>query len=264
MLFFIFSFLCACATTKNVSESSDPDAVLSRMAEKIAGGMEEFGNDLKTAAEIIGKNGLTGPEAEAALKGVYDKHMAYMVDCSTIDANGVMTAFWPLAFKKLAGTDISDHPSVEQMRREHKPALSDVFNTAEKIPAVAFEWPVFDGKGEWIGSISALFKSDLYMKELIKGEIVMSIYDAWILGKGGKFFYNPDPNENGKNIFTNPYNKYLTEFVAIGKRITEEPEGVGEYRLIGPGQGGNKLWRCHWRTITVHNAQVRVVLVEKL
>lgn len=242
----------------------NPDEVVTRMVQDIKNGIEELGASMSRAAKIAGQAGLTSQETRKALSKLCNHYGEYLVDCSAVDDKGVIVAIEPDTFRKYEGLDTGTQQASVLMSENHTPILSDIEMTFEGIPAVLFRWPVFTSKEDWIGSIGALLNTPLFMKNLVKKNIVWSIYDAWIVEKSGKFLYSPNSNENGHNIFTDPYFKYMSDFVKLGKRITKEPSGVGIYHYPGPGQSGRRAKRCTWNTLKIYNIEVRVVLVEKL
>lgn len=252
------------ANADDTGSSGSTDKTLSRMVADLRSGVEAMASDIEDAAKELSKIELTGDEARRLLLDLCTRYKAFAVDCAAIDRNGVMVTIEPGPYGRYEGADISMQDITREVNRTKKLTMSDIFFTVEKIPAVSFQGPVFAAKGEMKGQISILFKPDLFIRDLIKKAVSWSIYEAWVMQTDGKFLYSPDAQQNGHNIFTNPYNKYLTEFVALGKRITVEQEGQGRYRYLGPGQSGSRAKQCTWRTLDLYESDWRVVLVEKL
>ena len=249
------------AHAKDITTASD---TLAQMVTDLQTGVDNMANDFKEAARKIAAVEFTGDNARAILSDLCRRHSAYAVDCAAIDKKGVMVTIEPKPYDRFEGADISKQEITIDVDRTKKLVMSDVFFTVEKIPAISFQGPVTSPKGEWLGQLSILFKPDLFIKDLIKKATSWSIYEAWVMQKDGKFLYNPDPAQNGLNIFTNPYNKNLTELVNLGKMITDQPQGTDIFHYLGTGRAGRLAKRCTWQTLDLYNTEWRVVLVEKL
>lgn len=263
--FGLLPLISSCAKTHYVDFSRDPEKVLDKMVDEFRNLLNVISNDMDKASRQIARADLKSEGARRALAELCEKYKSIAIDCSAIDASGKMVTVEPAKYRHLEGTDMSSRSLISMARQSKRPSVGDVARSVEGVSAVALDWPIFsdDAKEDYLGAVDFLFQPDSMVRDLIEKQQSWNQYEVWVLQKNGKFLYNPDPNENGKNIFTNPYNASLTEFVALGKRITEERSGSGTYRYQATGQAFDAK-RCIWKTLDVYNGQVRIVIVQKV
>ncbi|HPQ81402.1 MAG TPA: hypothetical protein PLZ86_06715 [bacterium] len=258
------SHLCGCSKGPASWKPGSDETALQRMMEGITKGIETLSGDLEAAAGELGKTGLTGDEARDVLKNLCSKHRSALIDCAAIDDEGVIATVEPKAFRTLEGTDVHRHPVNAQLIKTKEPSLSQIFMTAERIAAVAFEWPVFSDDGVFMGSVSTLIDPKLFIKPLIKRALSLPVYAGWVAQTNGIILYSPDPNQTGRNIFKDPYYRHMKELVALGRKISTEESGRGTFRRKGAGKVDFVERLCIWDTIDFHNARWRVILVKNI
>jgi two-component system, cell cycle sensor histidine kinase and response regulator CckA len=77
------------------------------------------------------------------MKLFYEANQVQIRSITRMDERGVILYNFPSSSP--VGTDISDQKHVRELRRDHKPVISDVFKTVEGFDAVALHVPVFRG-----------------------------------------------------------------------------------------------------------------------
>jgi hypothetical protein len=86
-------------------------------------------------------------------------------------------------------------------------------------------------------SSKALLIAVLSINEIVESAItfdpVHSGYQVWCMKKDGYIFYDENPAQIGKNLFTDKLYKKYPALIEFGERISEEPWGVGHYRFTG-------------------------------
>ena len=118
--------------------------------------LDNLDSDLFSAASELSGTGLSGPEARQILNGLCSKH-PFIIDSCTTDVAGKMVTVAPEAYSSYEGSDISRQDPVVKLRETKEPVLSQVFTAVEGIDAAVIMWPIFSEKGDFIGSLSALF-----------------------------------------------------------------------------------------------------------
>ena len=106
----------------------------------------------------IGPLGLDGVETKGALADM--GRFPWAVDTITVNETGVIEAVEPENFKSVIGVNLSDQKHLQRLYSQKVPVMSDVFLSAEGIPAVDIASPVFSPDGKFIGATTLLFKPE--------------------------------------------------------------------------------------------------------
>ena len=254
----------SCGKEPRAARPQTDEQVLQHLMGDITEAIDGLGRELEATAKEISAAGLSGDETRAALAMLCGKHQDSMVDCSTIDASGIMVTVEPEAFRRLEGSDVGKHAVSVTVGETKQPALSQVFRTVEKINAIVFEWPIFSKEGVWIGALSALIRPERFLERIVEDDTRPPVYRGWVLETDGDILYTPDPAQTGRNVFKDPYYRHLKEYVDVGRKVVAERKGTGVFRRMGLGQADSVERRLIWDTIDLHNAQWRVILVKKI
>jgi len=242
---------------------SEPPLVLLRLQSLVQEELDLLDENVSIAAEELALTGLVGPEARNILNAVSSKNPS-VITCSAVDLNGIMATVEPDAYRWAEGSNISDQKHVIEIQEAHRPVLSATFSAVEGFDAVVLEWPIFSPDGEMIGSINALFRPDLLLNstaELWRQEIGDENVTAWAMATDGLILYDPDPEEVGRNLFTDPLYEPYAQLLALGERIASEEEGTGTYEFLGPCLVDPVVKSASWATAGLHGTKWRVVVV---
>ena len=242
---------------------SEPPLVLLRLQSLVQEELDLLDENVSIAAEELALTGLVGPEARNILNAVSSKNPS-VITCSAVDLSGIMVTVEPDAYRWAEGSNISDQKHVIEIQEAHRPVLSATFSAVEGFDAVVLEWPIFSPDGEMIGSINALFRPDLLLNstaELWRQEIGDENVTAWAMATDGLILYDPDPEEVGRNLFTDPLYEPYAQLLALGERIASEEEGTGTYEFLGPCLVDPVVKSASWATAGLHGTKWRVVVV---
>ena len=256
--------LLGCAKKTAVAPVISDEALLAGMMKDITGGIEKLSDDVMEAADTAGEDGLAGDRTREALAKLCEAHRDYLIDCSAIDSEGIMVAIEPAEYRRFEGSNVSRHAVSRSVEETKEPSISQAFMTAEKIRAVALEWPVFSREGKWMGAVSALLSPGRFLGPLVEKSTRPAVYSGWVTETDGDLLYSPFPKLIGHNFFTDPYLRHLKELMRLGRRVISEPSGTGVFRSPRTGQGDFAERRCMWDTVDLHNARWRVILVKKI
>ncbi len=252
------------ATAGTNASTSEPPLVLLRLQSLVQGKLDLLDENVSLAAESLSVTGLQGPEARRVLNAVCQEK-PYLIDCSVVDLDGIMITVEPDAYRGSEGSNISDQKHVIEIHETHQPVLSMTFPAVEGFNAVVLEWPIFSAGGEMIGSVNALFRPDLLFSSTVEPELVQEVHDqqvtVWAMQTDGLILYDQDPEEVGRNLFSDPLYKPYVQLLLLGERIASENSGAGTYEFLGPGLIDPVVKSASWATVGLHGTKWRLVVV---
>ena len=115
-----------------------------------------------------------------------------------------MVAVEPEAYQEYEGLNISDQDHVIRLQETQAPVLSLAFRAVEGFDAAALQWPIFAPDGELSGSVSMLIRPGSLLATLIAPQVQGFPIDVWVMQPDGLVLYDPDVEEIGRNLFTDP------------------------------------------------------------
>jgi hypothetical protein len=221
--------------------------------------LAEIDTDLKAAAKALSNTDL---KADAARKILNDlrKYRPYVIDCSIIDADGVKVTVEPAEYKQYEGANRSDLPHVIELLKNKKPVMSNVYHSAEDIHAVSVGYPIFSEKGEFLGAVRMLIRHEGFLKPLVENEPCK----IWVMQKNGLIVYDVDPEEIGKNIFSDPIFSPFEDLISFSKTVVSSKSGAGSYSFYIGGLKDKRLAEkiAAWDTAGLYGTEWRVVAME--
>ena len=221
--------------------------------------LAEIDTDIKAAAEALSKTDL---KTDAARKILNDlrKYRPYVIDCSIIDTDGLKITVEPAEYKQYEGANKSDLPHVMSLLKNKKPVMSDVYHSAEGIHAVSIGYPIFSDKGEFLGVVRMLIKYEDFLKPLVENKPCK----IWIMQKDGLIVYDADPEEIGKNVFSDPIFSPFDDLVSFSKTVSSSRNGAGSYSFYIGGLKDKRLVEkiAVWDTAGLYGMEWRVIAME--
>ncbi|MBN1455803.1 MAG: hypothetical protein JW945_06110 [Methanomicrobia archaeon] len=223
--------------------------------------LDRMDTDLATAAEQLARTGLESDETRVILNELCEKHL-YVIDCCTVDQTGTILVVEPDAYQESEGRDISDQKHVIQLHETQKPVLSRAFRAVEGFDAAALQWPVFAPDGELSGSASMLIRPESLLATVIAPAVQGFPVDLWVMQPDGLILYDPDREEIGRNLFTDPLYQPYPELLALGTEIAANTSGSGSYTFLGRGMSAPVEKSASWVTVGLHGTDWRVVATQ--
>jgi len=241
------------------AEITDLMPVLKQAKKDINSTLSEIDKDLKAAAKELSGLDLKGDDARKILNNLR-KFRPYVVDCSIINADGTKIAVEPEEYKKYEDTDRSGLPSVIDLLKNKKPVLSSVYTSEEGMDAISAGYPIFSDKGELLGAVRMLIRHELFLKPLADGKPCK----IWIMQPNGLIIYDPDTEEIGRNIFTDPLYKPFEDLVSFSKTVALSDSGAGSYDFYAGGLQDKTLVKkvAVWDTAGLYGTEWRVIVME--
>jgi hypothetical protein len=225
--------------------------------------MDALDHDLSTTASELPSTGLSA----TAVTDIFDvlvRKYPFVIDYATTDADGKMVTVLPAAYSSYEGTDIGSQPVTIQVKDTQKPLLSGMFKSVEGMDAVVIMWPVLSERGDFIGTVSALFKPEDLFAGIIKQGLEGTGIAIAVTQLDGLNIYDSQGNDTGKNLFTDPEYQPYTELIALGHRMVAEKSGSGTYTFLNHAGGKPVKKQAFWETTSLHGTDWRVVGVSEV
>ncbi len=238
------------------ADMGDIVTVLRSAKQAIDSTLAEVDTDIKAAAKGLSGTDLKGDAARKILNDLR-KYRPYVIDCSIIDANGIKITVEPAEYKQYEGADRSDLPSVLKLLKTKKPVMSDVYRSAEGINAITIGYPIFSGTGEFLGAVRMLIRYEVFLKPLVEGKPCK----VWVMQKNGLIVYDADPDEIGKNIFSDSMFKPFEDLISFSRTVALSNNGAGSYSFYADGLTDKTLVEkvAAWDTAGLYGTEWRVI-----
>lgn len=233
---------------------------LDQIAGKIQGYLNLIDAAMTKSAQDLGKGGIFGQKARAALKGLCSKWPTQSLMCFTTDTKGTISSIAPDSFSSYEGTDISVFSHVREMLSARKPAVSDAFRMPKGEIAISYEWPVVSPSGEFLGAVNALSDPISAIDEVIMPELGADTTNVWIVATDGEVVYSRYHEEIGKDPVIVP-SSAGSSLPKLLKQIAATPSGTGTLKTPSVGHAGGKSQQCVWKTVNIRDVERRVVVL---
>jgi hypothetical protein len=246
--------------TDSVKQEDQLKVTTLQVQKAVQSELDSLDRDLSGAASKLSRTGIEGAEARQILNGLCSSH-PYLIDCSTVNIADKMVTVAPEAYERYEGSDISTHDVTVKFNETKKPTLSQMFTAVEGMDAVAIRWPILSEKGDFIGSLGALFKPETLFTSIVEpalkgtniGEVnVLQLDGLTIFGSAG---------DTGKNLLTDPELKPYKDLVALGTTMIAQESGTGSYTITSHTTGKMVKKQVFWVSIKLHNTAWRLVSV---
>jgi hypothetical protein len=218
--------------------------------------LDNLDSDLSGAASELSGTGLSGPEARQILNGLCSKY-PFIIDYATADTAGNMVTVAPEAYSSYEGSYIG----TENVK---KPELMQMFKAVEGMNAVAVIWPIFSDKGDFMGTLSALFKPETLFAMVAEPTLKGAGIEVDVMQLDGLNIYDSEGADTGKNLFTDPSFQSYKDLVALGAKIVAQESGTGSYTFINHATGKAVKKQAFWVSVGLHDTAWRLVSVQQV
>jgi hypothetical protein len=175
-----------------------------------------------------------------------------------------MVTVAPEAYSSYEGSDISTQDPMVKLRETKEPTLSQVFPAVEGIDAVVLMWPILSEKGDFIGSVSTLFKPETLFATTAEPMLKGTDIEVDVMQLDGLTIYDSEGADTGKNLLTDPTFQPYKELVELGSRIAAEESGSGSYTFINHTTGKPTKKQAFWVSVGLHDTAWRLVSVQEV
>ena len=239
---------------------SDVMPVLKAAKKSVDSTLSEIDKDMKSAAKDLSTVDLKSDDARKVLTDLM-KFRPYVVDCSILDANGTKITVEPAEYRKLEGTSRSDLPHVITLLKTKKPVMSDVYRASEGTHAITIGCPILTDKGELKGAVRMLIRYEVFLGPLVSGKP----FNIWVMQPNGVIVYDPNPDEIGRNIFSDDMYKPFPDLVSFAQTVAMATNGAGSYNFYANAPKDMTLVQkvAVWDTAGVYGTEWRIIAMEE-
>lgn len=241
-----------------LSASPQPD-LLGDVLSRIERSLKTIDADLLKAARAIEEDLREPMGRRQALSGLCSGK-TYAVDCAFINARGIMETVEPRKYRKQEGKDISGQEEFRRIQRDKRPVFGQIFTAAEGLQGIVFQYPVFDRKKKYAGSISLFVMPEVLVREAIKDVKLETGTGVTVVEPSGTNVFATEPEQVRLNVLTSPQYKGYGELHDMVRRIIAEKEGTGAYRYKKPGTDIVVSKSAAWKNISFYDNFWRVVV----
>jgi hypothetical protein len=226
--------------------------------------LETLGSQVAAACRQLSTINLSGSEARLVLLALAQNN-SLVVNACTCNATDVILAVEPSQYSHIEGEDISGQEQNLMMHETLQPVMSNMIYLVEGFYGVVLVAPIFDSAGTFVGSLSVVIQPYDLLASAIDSGVAGTEFAMWAMQVNGTLLYDPDPMQQGKNLFTDPlYTEYPT-VQAFTHQVGDAESGYGTYTYhqdTTEGQLVNK--EAYWTSASLYGTQWRIVILNVL
>ena len=176
-----------------------------------------------------------------------EAHQEQIRSVTRVDERG--TILYTVPHSLSTGSDISNQKHVQEILKEHKPVVSDVFNTVQGFDAVALHVPVFKGTS-FKGTIAIVIDFASLAKRYLEVIKIGETGYAWVVSRDGTQLYSPVSGFTGKSVFENY--KDFPSIISMVQDMLQGHQGIATYTFDKIGNQTVAPVRQHAVYLPIH------------
>lgn len=236
----------------------EPKERLETLKVRMTAVLDMLAEESRTAAERLSEG--LDPEAVRSVLKDFCEGLSYVEDCAFVNTDGILKYVEPATFHDVEGQSIRDQEQFRRLKEIKKPVFSRVFKSIEGFEALDYEYPVFSESGQWLGAVSALMRPVNFIRLALEPEIKDLPYEVLVLQTDGVILYG-DPDEIGRNVFSDPLYKDFPSLMELCRRIVKEPSGEGTYTFTGRKSAKPVEKKAYWTTVEPGDNVWRLIMI---
>lgn len=236
-------------------------AALDEAVKRISAVLKEVDKSLSGAAGLIGKGLDARSDLRGAIKGLC-AGKPYAIDCSFVNAKGVIEIMEPEKYRKHEGANLSAQAVAAGIIKDKNPVFSELFIGIEETQAALFGYPVLNARNEFVGSVGIYFAPELLVKEALKGLTLGKGIMVLVIQGDGTHVFSSDPAQARRNVLKSAEYQGFPELKGLVGYIVSQEEGSGPYRYVKPGTQQVIKKKAHWKTVSLYDGFWRIVVTE--
>lgn len=258
LVFAVIMFLF-CSQVLFAAESAD--ITLNEAIRRISTVFSDVDKNLRETANRIGKGLGAQTDMRADIKNLCASR-PYAIDCSFLNAKGVIELMEPEKYRKYEGMNLASQAATAGMLKNQKPLFSELFVGIEELQAALFMYPVFTTKKEFAGSVGIFFSPELLVKHALDGLRLRKGMVIMVLQGDGTNVYSSDPAQLRRSVLKSAEYQAFPELKGLVGSIVAQAEGTGTYRYVRPGTQKVVRKNAAWKTVSLYDGFWRVVVTE--
>ncbi|MDE4908455.1 cache domain-containing protein [Methanogenium marinum] len=248
--------------TEQGKEENTSMSDLEYMNSNIETVLTSIGDSAENAAQALSSADLMStPEVQPVLNDLLSGS-EYALSYATIDQNGTITAVAPDTYSNSVGINIGGSEPGKTIIKKREPFLSDAFTAEEGFTGIEIAWPVYSEDGEYKGSVLVMAEPSIFVGKIVNPVEEEKGITVTIMQPDGFILYDQDAAQIGKNLFNDiPFTNYRS-LQALGKDISANTAGTGEYTFYKSPTDTTDLVKKHaeWDTVSYLNKEWRIIL----
>jgi hypothetical protein len=218
---------------------------------------------LVDASIALSETGIEGPNAKAVLSNLTMADPA-VIDCITIDTDGIVREAEPTSFESLKGENLKWQEQVNDTINTKLYSGFHFIKAVEGMYAIDSEMPIFDTNGTFMGTVSLMFNNSRFFGRVLDPFQPGGNSKIWISkADDGTILYETDPSQILLNKSSSMYQDYPT-LLELMDNMSVERTGYRTYEFLDQSHGATIKKGCYWTTIPNRGTEMRMALTLEL
>ena len=252
---------------KQLSESVakvEMSSILVQVQMEVTAQLELIDEAILSACAELSTMDLMGEQARAVMSDLAASN-PYIVNAATADANDTLLVVAPGEYRSIEAINICYQEQNIKMHSEMRPAMSSIIHLVEGFYGVVMVAPIFDVNNTFIGSLSIVIQPSEIINAAVAPAIRGTPFSMWAMQLNGTLLYDPDPNQQGKNLFTDPIYSDFPTVQTFTQQIANAQSGYGTYTYHQDTTEGEIVSKeAYWTTTGIYGAEWRIVILNVL
>lgn len=238
--------------------------ILTQVQLQVNAELESLDRSLKSACARLSTTDLQNSQARGILCELAANN-SFIVNAAVSDVRDALLAVEPSQYRSIEGQDIANQEQNIQMHQTMQPVMSTMILLVEGFYGVVMVAPIFNVNGTFVGSLSLVIQPSELLKSAIAPAVEGTPYSMWAMQTNGTLLYDPDPVQQGKNLFTDPIYVNYPTVQAFTRHVADEQAGYGTYEYHQDTVAGNLVSKeAFWATAGIYGTQWRLVIIHLL
>jgi sensor domain CHASE-containing protein len=259
------------STNQALSQQKDDVAIRQEMVSQLMhtqinvnSQLAELDNALRSACQGLSTAGLDGAKARTILSELVANN-SLIVNAATADAKDVLVAVEPSSYSNIEGEDISAQEQNIELHQTMRATMSNMIPLVEGFPGVVMVAPIFDGNERFVGSLSIVIQpSQLIESSIAQAPEGTEQYSMWAMQSNGTLIYDPDPEQQGKNLLTDPIYRDYPEVQEFTRQVAARQSGYSNYQYYDKNLDDASKQvvakEAYWMTVGIYGTEWRLVI----
>ncbi len=254
----------AIAQLEAVNARLEMSSIISMVQTEVTAQLEQIDEGIIAACAELSTMDLMGEQARAVLTALAASN-PFIVNAATADSYDTLLVVAPGEYSSIEAINIRYQEQNLKMHAEMRPSMSSMILLVEGFYGVVMVAPIFDANDTFIGSLSIVIQPGEIIEAAVVPAIEGTLYSMWAMQINGTLLYDPDPAQQGKNLFTDPIYENYPTVQDFAHQVADNPTGYGTYSYhqdTTEGEIVNK--EAYWATTGIYGTQWRLVILNIL
>jgi len=252
------------AQLEDTSARIEMNNILSMVQTKINIQLEQIDASIMAACAKLSAMDLMGEQARVVLDDLAASN-PFIVNAATADANDTLLVVAPREYSYIEAINICYQEQNIKMHTNMRPAMSSMVPLVEGFYGVVMVAPIFSPNNTFIGSLSVVIQPSEIIQAIVAPALEGTNYSMWAMQANGTLLYDPDPLQQGKNLFTDPIYVNHPTVQAFVQEAANTTSGYGTYNYYQDNIAGEMVNKeAYWSTAGIYDGQWRIIVARVL